>query len=39
VTDDQYKIPLKVEAELFFGSIYVEIEKIEGHQLPLPSQQ
>jgi len=38
LTDDQYKIPLKVESALSFGSIYIEIEKIEGHKLPLPAQ-
>ncbi len=38
LTDDEYKIPVKVESELAFGSIYVELEKIEGHKPHLPSQ-
>ena len=38
LTNDQFKIPVKVESELYFGSIYVELEKIQGHKLPLPSQ-
>jgi hypothetical protein len=38
LTDDRYKIPVKVESSLSFGSIYIYLEKIEGHQLPLPSQ-
>lgn len=38
LTEDRYRIPVKVESKLYFGSIYVELEKIEGHILPLPSQ-
>ena len=39
LTNDKYKVPVKVESELYFGSIYVELEKIQGHNLPLPSQR
>lgn len=38
LTEDRYRIPVKVESKLYFGSVYVELEKIAGHILPLPSR-
>jgi hypothetical protein len=38
LTDDKYKIPVKLKTELPFGSITVELEKIKGIKGPIPSQ-
>jgi hypothetical protein len=38
LTDDQYKIPVQMKSAVFIGSITTELKKIEGIQLPLPSQ-
>ena len=38
LSDDQYKIPVQMKSAVFVGSITTELTKIEGINLPLPSQ-
>jgi hypothetical protein len=38
LTDDQYKIPVKMQSKVAVGSITTELKSIEGIALPLPSQ-
>jgi murein L,D-transpeptidase YafK len=38
VTDDENKIPLLVESDIFVGSIKAEITKIKGNRNPLTAK-
>jgi hypothetical protein len=38
LTDDQYRIPVRMRSKVAVGSITTELKSIEGMHLPLPSQ-
>ncbi len=38
LTDDEYKIPVKMKSKVAVGSISTELKKIEGVELPIPAR-